>query len=538
MSRMSAKSVVGEKDLRCRQIAPIPGFMGRCATALAPWRRLVPLVAAAFAQHAAHAYLEKATPESQGVPSSAIGKYIDACEAQLDGMHSFVLVRHGKLIAEGYWAPFSADRVHLLYSHSKSFTSTAAGFLVDDGKLDLDERVVDIFPEYEPTNAAKYLAEIRVRDLLTMNAGQDVEAHYKDPAGDWVRAFLNNGIERRPGTSFKYDSCATHIVAAVVEKKSGKRLMDFLGERLFSKVGIEGARSNTSSTGVACGGWGMSMKTRDLAKFGLLYLNEGEWNGERILSRDWVRLATSKQTSTDRKGDGDWSQGYGFQFWRCRHNCYRADGAFGQYTVVMPEKDAVISITAGLSDMGKELQLVWDHLLPAMKDAPLPEDAAASAALEKRCRELAIPPVIGTASPSDSPAGEKSLGARFALEGEQKRFFFKEVSLSKGNGGWEIALVDECGPQKIPVGAAKWEFGEMEVSKCRYEAIGSLPGVQNTAASGAWIAPDTFYAKVFLVDTPWWFGLTFKFNADGTLDFTVKLFGWGGNDTKLAGSRI
>ena len=495
--------------------------------------KLAVFAAAAMAATAASAVLEKATPESQGIPSAAISRYIDACETQLDGMHSFVLVRHGKIVAEGYWAPFSADRAHLLYSHSKSFTSTAAGFLVDDGKLDLDERVVDIFPEYESTNATKYLAEMRVRDLLTMNAGQDVEAQYKDPAGDWVKAFLNNRIERQPGTSFKYDSCATHIVAAIVEKKSGKRLMDFLGERLFSKVGIEDARSNTSPTGVACGGWGMSMKTRDLVKFGLLYLNEGEWEGERILSRDWVRLATSKQTATDRKGNGDWSQGYGFQFWRCRHNCYRADGAFGQYTVVMPDKDAVISITAGLSDMGKELQLVWNHLLSAMKDEPLPENPAASAALEKRCSELAFPPVKGETNGADA-----NLGAKFSLEGEQKRFFFKEVSLSKKGDGWEMSLVGECGPQKIPVGMAKWEYGEMEVSRCKYEALGSLPGVQHVAASGAWTAPDTFYAKVFLVDTPWWFGLTLKFNPDGTLDFTSKLFGWGGGETKLSGKRL
>lgn len=494
--------------------------------------RLAVFAAAALAATAASAVLEKATPESQGIPSEAIVRYIDACETQLDGMHSFVLVRHGKLIAEGYWAPFSADRVHLLYSHSKSFTSTAAGFLVDDGKLDLDERVVDIFPEYAPKNPSRNIAEMRVRDLLTMNAGQDKEAHYNDPAGDWVKAFMNSNTPRLPGSGFKYDSCATHIVAAIVEKKTGKKLMDFLEERLFSKIGIEGAKSNTSPTGIACGGWGMSMKTRDLAKFGLLYLHEGDWNGECILSRDWVRLATSLQTRTDRKGDGDWCQGYGFQFWRCRHNCYRADGAFGQYTVVMPDQDAVISITAGLSDMGKELQLVWDHLLPAMKDAPLPEDPAALAALEKRCRGLAFPPVKGETNGADA-----NLGVKFSLEGEQKRFFFKEVSLSKKGDGWEMSLVDECGPQKIPVGCGRWEHGEMEVSKCKYEGLGSLPGVQYTAASGGWIAPDTFYAKVFLVDTPWWFGLTLKFNADGTLDFTSKLFGWGGGETKLVGKK-
>jgi len=494
--------------------------------------KLAVLAAAAIASLAANAFFEKATPESQGVPSAAIERYISASETELDGIHSFVLVRHGKIIAEGYWAPFSADRTHLLYSHSKSFTSTAAGFLVDDGKLDLDERLVDIFPEYAPKDAARNVAEMRVRDLLTMNAGQNSEAAYNDPEGDWVKAFMNNNTQRLPGSGFKYDSCATHMVAAIVEKKTGKKLMDFLQERLFSKLGIEGAWSNTSPTGIACGGWGMNMKTRDLAKFGLLYLNEGDWNGERVLSRDWVRLATSLQTRTDRNGDGDWNQGYGFQFWRCRHNCYRADGAFGQYTVVMPEKDAVISITAGLSDMGKELNLVWKHLLPAMQEGALPEDSAASSALDKRCRGLSFPLVKGEAKGADA-----NLGAKFALSGDQKRFFFKEATLSKKGDGWEVALVNECGAQKFPVGFGKWEYGEMSVDKREYETLGALPGVQPTAASGAWISPDTFQTKVFLVNTPAWFLFTFKFNADGTLGFTSKFWGWGGGDTKLVGRR-
>jgi CubicO group peptidase (beta-lactamase class C family) len=331
----------------------------------------------------------------------------------------------GKVIAEGSWRPFDTlNETHMLYSHSKSFTSTAAGFLVDDGKLDLDERVVDIFPEHVTEKTSENMRQIRVRDLLTMNAGQDREAEYNDVSGDWVRAFIANDTPRVPGKGFRYDSCATHVVAAIVERKTGKKLMDFLEERLFSKIGITGAWSNTSPTGVACGGWGMNMKTRDLARFGLLYLNEGRWQGEQVISRDWVRLATSLQTRTDRPGDGDWSQGYGFQFWRCRHNCFRADGAFGQYTIVMPDQDALISMTAGLSDMGKEQELVWRHLLPAMKDAPLSEDKAASDALAARCRSLAFPTVKGEVKGSAS-----GVGRSFALEGEQKRFFFRKASL-------------------------------------------------------------------------------------------------------------
>ena len=496
-------------------------------------KKLVWAVAAAGTLSAS-AFFEKITPESAGIPSQAIEDYIRASENELDGIHSFVLIRHGDIVAEGYWAPFSADRTHLLFSHSKSFTSTAAGLLADEGKLDLDERLVDIFPELVPEKPDPNLAQLRVRDLLTMNAGQNHEAVFLAPDGDWVKAFMSNKIERKPGSGFKYDSCATHVVAAIVEKKTGKKLMDYLEEKFFRKLGITGAWSNVSPTGVACGGWGMNLKTRDLARFGLCYLNEGRWLGEQVISRDWVRLATSLQTQTkyDRPGDSDWSQGYGFQFWRCRHNCFRADGAFGQYTVVMPDKDAVISITAGLSDMGKELDLVWKHLLPAMQDQPLPENKAASDALSRHCEALAFPTVGGQADGEKIPYGTK-----FSLSGEQKRFFFTDVVLAKKGSGWEVALTDQMGPQKFPVGYGKWEYGEISLDKQPYESLGTLVGVQHTAASGAWTKPDTFEVKMFLVDTPSWMRFVFTFKPDGSLEFVTRFWGWGGGDSKLTGTR-
>ena len=246
-----------------------------------------------------------AAPESQGVSSRAILSWIEACEetAATNGfchgfLHGFVIVRHGKLVAEGSWRPHDTlNEPHMLYSHSKSFTSTAVGFLVDDGRLDLDERVVDLLPDSLPGTLSDNLRQLRVRDLLTMNMGADrTDAELDDIAGDWVKAILANGFQHAPGTRFKYDSAATHLLAAIVERRSGKRLMDFLRERLFVPLGMASPWSTTSPTGIACGGWGMNMTTRDLAVFGQFLLQKGVWKGRRLLSEDWISLATSKQT--------------------------------------------------------------------------------------------------------------------------------------------------------------------------------------------------------------------------------------------------
>ena len=242
------------------------------------------------------ALMDKATPESQGVPSAAILRWIDACEREIkspNGLHGFVILRHGRTIAEGTWAPYDTlNRPHMLYSHSKSFTSTAIGFLVEDGKLDIDERVVDIFPEYVPDDASANLREIRVRDLLTMNTGMKKD-HSVAAEPDWLKAFFRKTFAAKPGMAFKYDSDATYVLAAIVERRSGKKLMNFLKERLFDKIGIEKAWSTTSPQGIACGGWGMNMTTREIARFGQFCLQEGMWNGKRVISPRWIRLATA-----------------------------------------------------------------------------------------------------------------------------------------------------------------------------------------------------------------------------------------------------
>ena len=482
----------------------------------------------AFAGSAAE--MDYSTPEAEGVSSAAISAWIDACERELDAVHGFVIVRHGKTIAEGWWKPFSADRTHTLYSHSKSFTSTAIGLLADAGKLDLDERVADIFPEKLPPNPSPKLRSMRIRDLLTMNTGMpNGDPERKDPGGDWVSLFLANEVKYDPGTWYLYDSCATYMLSAIVEKKSGEKLMDFLGKRFFQPIGITKAWSSTSPQGIACGGWGMNMTTRELARFGQLYLQEGRWGDKQILSRDWVRLATAKQTGTRRDPAGDWGQGYGFQFWRCRHNCYRADGAAGQYTVVMPEQDAVVSINAGLGPMGHELNLVWKYLLPAMKEGALPADPTAAGKLKERSSNLALKTVRGQAA---APAGVFGKTYDLALN---YRFDFKTVRLEEKDGGWEVVFGRANGKEvRIPVGYGTWREGAAVFEDLTYEALGGVIGLQPTAASGAWNG-RTFRFRAYLHNTFFRLDSALTFKEDGTLAIDFDLWGWGGRPAKGTG---
>ena len=478
------------------------------------------VMGSALCAASAFALMEPATPESQGVPSEAILKFIDGCEKTFDAgdlgaMHGFVIVRHGKVIDEGSWTPFDTlNETHMLYSHSKSFTSSAIGLLADRGKIDLDERIVDIFSNEVPAKVSENLAQLRVRDLLTMNVGK--KDHLLRDGGDWVKEFLSKDFFRKPGTGFKYDSDATYMLAAIVEKKSGMKMMDYLQKNMFDQIGITKAWTTCSPQGIPCGGWGMNMTTRELARFGQLYLNRGDWDGKRVLSSDWVSLATTRQTwsgwqnvGVKALGEGtDWEQGYGFQFWRCRHGAYRADGAGGQYTVVIPEKDMVVSAHAGLGDFPKELDLIWDNLLPVLKDAPLAENPSAQKKLADRLAKLAIKPV------EFARARKWTTPFEFSLRENSRGF--KSVRFDpKDGGGCICTLVTRAGEQKFPAGTGEWQEGSIRIDTENYEGLGAYIGEHKTMASCGFVTGG-FHLKAYLTGTT------------GYLEFIVK-------DGKLTG---
>lgn len=342
--------------------------------------------------------LPRSTPEQQGVESALLDRLVaglDETKHELE-LHSLMVVRHGHVIAEGWWSPYSAERMHELYSLSKSFTSIGVGFLVADGKLDIDDRVIDHFPEHVPDEVSDNLAAMRVRHLLTMTTG-----HYGEPfmlrgrEGSWLNAFFDHPVEKAPGSYFLYNTAATYVLSALVQRISGSTLLEFLTPRLFDKIGATEATWPTSPEGVTLGGFGLSLTTESIAKFGtLLVANDGS-----VLPRDWVTQATSKQASNDENENPDWRQGYGFQFWRARRG-YRGDGAFGQYCIVIPELDLLIAATAATLDMQAVLNTIWDILPDQLPNEPLPPNEAAAARLRDRLSRLELPPPT-----SDGQAG-------------------------------------------------------------------------------------------------------------------------------------
>ena len=334
--------------------------------------------------------LPRSSPEAQGVSSAGIREFVESADKQVNTMHSFMLVRHGHVIAEGWRKPEAADKPHVLHSLSKSFTSTAVGLAIAEGKLGLDDPVLKFFPDEAPAAPSDKLKAMRVRDLLTMSAGHDSEAKFTDER-PWVQSFLAQAVPFKPGTLFFYNTPATHMLSAITTKVIGQTLLDYLKPRLFEPLGIENPEWGSSPQGNTVGGWGLKICTEDIAKFGQLYLQKGLWKGKQLVPAGWIEQATAKQVSNGSDPTKDWDQGYGFQFWRCRHGAYRGDGAFGQMCLVLPEQDAVVAITADTKDMQAELNLVWDKLLPAFQAAAIPFDVEENAALKRTLENLAVP---------------------------------------------------------------------------------------------------------------------------------------------------
>jgi len=449
-----------------------------------------------------HPHLPRSTPEAQGIDSSAILRFVQAAEAQISELHSVILLRHGSVVAEGWWSPYRPELTHMLFSLSKSFTSSAIGLAVSESRLSIDDPVTSFFPDDLPPQVSPNLAAMRVRHLLSMSTGhaEDSLPHIqRGSEAVWTKAFFSRPVDFEPGTHFVYNSGATYMLSAIIQKVTGMRLLDYLQPRLFDPLGIEGAAWEQSPQGIDTGGWGLSIKTEDIAKFIQLYLQKGSWNGAQILSEAWIEQAASKQVNNGDDPNSDWAQGYGFQFWRCRHNAYRGDGAFGQFGVVLPEQDAALAITAGVADMQSVLNLVWEHLLPAMGDTALPPNPAAHDALTEKLESLALKPVQGSASVSQAALVS---GRQYSID--ESPFGNADFVLNFSEPGAKLTLQTAFGELIVPIGQDEWLEGEIP-----------LPNITaRYAVSGAWTGDDTYTIRFRLIETPFYFTITSRFSGE------------------------
>ncbi|WP_111766915.1 serine hydrolase domain-containing protein [Nakamurella deserti] len=345
--------------------------------------------------------LPRSTPSAAGVDAAGISAFVDALTSTpgIDP-HSLMLIRGGTVVAEGWWAPYAPDRVHLLYSLSKSFTSTALGFAVAEGLVDLDATVLGHFPELDADITDPRSRALTVRHLAAMAAGHPVDmlepAKDVDPV-DLVRGFLLLPPDGEPGTVFAYSQPCTFTVGAIVQRVSGGSLTEWLRPRLFEPLGIGEVGWQRDASGREIGYSGLHAVTEAIAALGVLYLQRGRWGDRQLLPASWVDEATRPQVSTAAEGNPDWQQGYGYQFWMARHG-YRGDGAYGQYCIVLPEHDTVLAITSQTPQMQSVLDLVWEHVLPALAG---PGSAAADEALAARLAHLTLPVVTGEALVAD-----------------------------------------------------------------------------------------------------------------------------------------
>lgn len=461
--------------------------------------------------------LPRCTPESQGIASAAVLAFVDEAQRSIHELHSFMLLRRGAVIAEGWWSPYGPHLPHMLFSLSKSFTSTAVGLAAAEGLLSVSDPVISFFPEDAPTEPSENLRAMRVKQLLSMSTGHAEDTTGRitgQPDPNWVKAFLALPVEYRPGTHFVYNSGATYMLSAIVQKVTGCTVLDYLTPRLFEPLGIHSPTWENSPQGINMGGWGLNVTTEDIARFGQLYLQKGKWNGAQIVPETWVAEASSRQVSNGCSPDSDWEQGYGYQFWRCRHNCYRGDGAFGQYCIVMPDQDAVLAITSGVGDMQQVLNLVWDRLLPAMGPAPLVADPAEQAALQERLSGLKIDPPAGAAA---SPLAAQVSGRAYRVE--ENQMGIQSVSLDFSGGGCilhvEGAAQNEVtgafqrgmivGSHQVSCGMGAWQEGETNLFGSYYPQC---------LASAVWTADGTCALTIRMVRTPFYYTITCKFAGD------------------------
>lgn len=365
-------------------------------------------VSSGFSQNLdANGKLPRASAESQGVSSRALARLIQRLNDEATAPNSIMVLRHGKVIAEAWWPPHSPETTHACYSLSKSFTSTAAGFAVAEGKLELDAKLTALFPESlpadfeNPTPADKYelLKKARLRDLLTMSCGHDVEPPLKGlfpldfsrPEGEsWSQTFLKQPFTHEPGTFFRYSTAGTFMVSAAIQRATGQTVRDYLVSRLFEPLKIDAPFWEVSPDGISKGGTGLFLRTEDIAKFGQFCLQRGKWNGEQLLPTAWFDEATAKHVSNGQDPNSDWAQGYGFQFWRCRFNCFRGDGMFSQFMVAIPERDAVVAMTSDSNGYQQILNILFEELLPAFQNAPLPDDPQAVEELKRVASSLPV----------------------------------------------------------------------------------------------------------------------------------------------------
>ena len=480
--------------------------------------------------------LPRAAPATKNVDPAGILAFLDEIRDVGLELHSFLLFRAGAVVAEGFWQPYGPDRVHMQHSATKSWTATAIGLAIGEGLLTLEDKVVGFFPDQLPAEVGANLAAMTVRDLLTMRTGHRSGisgGEWRQMKDSWVEAFLREPVEEAPGQTFIYSSASSYMLSAIVTKLTGQTVRDYLEPRLFRPLGIGPVRWDVSPEGLSTGGNGLSCTTEDVAKFGVLHLQGGVWEGRQILPAEWVREATRNQVDEvwmaaldgkrfrprdpSERSASERREGYGYQWWMAPHGGYRASGLYGQQCVVLPEQDAVIVFTAAIRNGDRRLfPAVWTHLLPAL-GAVGPDADRVQPVLTDRLAALALPEIEGA---PQSPVAAAVDGRRFRFEPSEDGV--SEISLAFSADRCVFTLADHRGTHRIEAGLGHGVEGDTTMT-------GNLlhheyqPDVLRVVARGAWLDERRFAMTWRFVETAFCDTVTVTFgDGDVRLDRRVN----------------
>nr|WP_202893413.1 serine hydrolase [Kribbella italica] len=458
--------------------------------------------------------LPRSTPADQGLSSEGLDGLVAALDASEQEIHTVMVLRHGHVVLEREWSPYRLTDRHLLFSVSKSFTSTAVGLAVEAGLLSVDDKVVSFFSGDDlPDKVSDNLAAMEVRHLLTMSTGHTADTVDRlGRTGRMVQGFFRLDVENAPGAPFVYNSGATYILSAIVQKVTGEKVIDYLRPQLFEPLGISEQIWETSDEGINMGGWGLSLSTHSLAAFAQLLVQRGVWEGKQLVPAEWIDAATSAQVDNSNQDNPDWKQGYGYQFWRGRHNSYRGDGAFGQYVLVLPDHDTAVVITSASPDMQATLDVIWEHLLPLLEAGPT--GVAVSSFGEPPAMEITPP-----SGPSPAP-------------GDGRTYTF-----ATNDHGLSAVRLDADGSGTFTFVAARaWESGTQEITFAPGdwdEQSYTLTDPAQRLVTSAYGDGDTYVATARLLEAP--FKITLRCQpVDGRLSVAISYnVGFGTTDQTL-----
>ncbi len=462
-----------------------------------------------------------ARPESMGISSKQILKFLEKAEDNGIMLHSVLMMRKGHVVAEGYYAPFTKDSLHRIYSVSKTFVSTAIGLLADEGRISLDDKVCSYFRDKLPDNPHPWILDMTIHDLLIM-ATPHVTPTYKPEDKDWAWTFFNTEPSHPPGTVFNYDTSGTYILNVLVERVNGKPFLEYMKDKMLRELGFsEEAWCIKAPEGNSWGGSGVICTTRDIARLALVYMNHGRIGGKQYLSEEYVKAATSRQIDNMTSGHRDYmhGNGYGYQIWMLKDGAYAFVGMGMQLAVCSPKHDFLF---VGTGDTQGSLQvysgifeLLWSEIVEKLHSDPLPEDEASARRLEEKLRALrVVNPLIGKSS---SPWQEKIDGRTYALKSNPMGIDRLRVEF---NGNIGTLVIETRGQEKrISFGMEEYVEGFFPQTNYYGDTIGTPKGeMYKCMAVARWTQENKLVIRCYIIDD--YFG-----NLTITLGFKDKELG-------------